>query len=57
MSKEQAKSKYEQLNDDVIAALGRMREACDRNDKDAVEFEDRIIINKLEAMKATRMQM
>jgi hypothetical protein len=57
MSKEQAKSKYEQLNDDVIASLGRMREACDRNDKDAVEFEDRIIINKLEAMKATRMQM
>lgn len=57
MSKEQAKSKYDQLNDDVVAALARMRDACDRNDKDAVEFEDRIIINKLEAMKATRMQM
>lgn len=57
MSKEQAKSKYDQLNDDVIAALARMRAACDRNDNAAVEHEDKVITQKLEAMRATRMQM
>jgi hypothetical protein len=57
MSKQEASSKYEQLNNEVVAALVRMREAVDRNDREAVEADDKFISVKLAEMRSTLRAM
>jgi anionic cell wall polymer biosynthesis LytR-Cps2A-Psr (LCP) family protein len=52
MSRQEAKSQYDQLNGEAIAALARMRNAVDRQDHPAVEREDKIVSQKLTEMRA-----
>jgi|GEM_PF-4771373 len=57
MSKQEASSKYDQLNSEAIAALKRMSAAVDRKDHAAVEFEDKEVQRLLAEMRATLRAM
>lgn len=50
------KSRYEILNDEAVAALRRMDEACKRKDNPAVEFEDKEVQRLLGEMRAERLK-
>ena len=52
MSKQEATSKYNQLNAEVVAALKRMSDAVGRRDLSAVEVEDKNVIRLLAEMRA-----
>jgi len=52
MSKQEATSKYDQLNAEVVAALKRMSDAVGRRALVAVEIEDKNVIRLLAEMRA-----
>jgi hypothetical protein len=52
MSKQEAQSKYDDLNKQTIAALKRMSDACDNRDHAAVEFEDKEVQRLLSERRA-----
>ena len=57
MSKQEATSKYDQLNAEVVAALKRMSDAVGRRDLAAVEVEDKNIIRLLAEMRSVLRSM
>jgi hypothetical protein len=50
MSKD--KTRYEELNDEVVAGLKRMDQACERKDDAAVNVEDRKVAGLIQEMRA-----
>ena len=57
MSKQEATSKYDQLNAEVVSALKRMSDAVGRRDLAAVEVEDKNIIRLLAEMRSVLRSM
>lgn len=57
MSKQEASSKYDELNAEAVAALKRMSNAVDRKDRAAVEAEDKELQLLLAEMRATLRSM
>ena len=46
------KTRYEELNEEVVAGLKRMDEACERKDTVAVEVEDKKVAGLIQEMRA-----
>ena len=46
------KTRYEELNDEVVAGLKRMDQACERKDEVAVDVEDKKVAGLIQEMRA-----
>ena len=57
MSKQEASSKYDQLNGELLASLKRMSDAVGRRDHATVEAEDKIFQRLLVEMRSTLRAM